>query len=130
MSEANIIADAVHRMEQDLKEAKAELAAVKAECAEWKHTAGVYQFDNDNLKKVINRSNAKAEHYMKQNAGLTTGLKSLAQGLLDLIKNAEVHAYGDRPPNGAPQRPQGPAVMGEVAQMPTFLRAGPRESVN
>lgn len=127
MSEANIIADAVHRMEQDLKEAKAELAAVKAECAEWKHTAGVYQFDNDNLKKVINRSNAKAEHYMKQNAGLTTGLEGLAQGLLNLIKNAQVHAFGDRTPNGGPQRPQGPA---EISQMPTFLRAGPREAVN
>lgn len=126
MSEANIIADAVHRMEQDLKEAKTELAAAKAECAEWKHTAGVYQFDNDNLKKVINRSNAKAEHYMKQNAGLTTGLKSLAQGLLDLIKNAEVHAYGDR---GAPQQPGRPDRQADVTPIPRFLQAGPREAV-
>ena len=128
MSEANIIADAVHRMEQELEQAKKQLAAVTAERDEWKHTAGVYQYDNDNLKKVINRSNAKAEHYMKQNAGLTTGLKGLAQGLLDLIKNAETHAYGDRDNRdnrGSPQRPQGPA---EITQMPQFLRAGPREA--
>jgi uncharacterized coiled-coil DUF342 family protein len=126
MSEANIIADAVHRMEQELGEVKKQLITMTAERDEWKHTAGVYQYDNDNLKKVINRSNAKAEHYMKQNAGLTTGLKSLAQGLLDLIKNAEVHAYGDRDNRGLPQRPEQPA---EITQMPRFLKAGPREAV-
>jgi hypothetical protein len=126
MSEANIIADAVHRMEQELEQAKKQLAVITAERDEWRHTAGVYQYDNDNLKKVINRSNAKAEHYMKQNAGLTTGLKGLAQGLLDLIKNAEIHAFGDRDNRGAPQRPAGPA---EITPMPRFLRDGPREAV-
>jgi hypothetical protein len=124
MSEANIIADAVHRMEQELEQAKKQLAAKTAECDEWRHTAGVYQYDNENLKKVINRSNAKAEHYMKQNAGLTTGLKGLAQGLLDLIKNAENHAYGDRPVRGAPEKPA------EITQIPRFLQDGPRGAVN
>ena len=126
MSEANVIAEAVHRMEQELKDVKAELITVKAECADWKHNAGVYQYDNENLKKVINRSNAKAEHYMKQNAGLTTGLKSMAQGLLDLIRSAEVHAYGDR---GAPQQPGRPDRQADVTPMPRFLQAGPREAV-
>lgn len=136
MSEANVIADAVHRMEQELEQTKKQLVAVMTERDEWKHTAGVYQYDNENLKKVINRSNAKAEHYMKQNAGLTTGLEGLAQGLLSLIKNAQVHAFGDRsvngdrPANGAPQRPNRAAPLGpvDIDTMPTFLRSGPREA--
>jgi hydroxymethylpyrimidine pyrophosphatase-like HAD family hydrolase len=127
MSEANIIADAVHRMEQELEQAKKQLAVITADRDEWKHTAGVYQYDNDNLKKVINRSNAKAEHYMKQNAGLTTGLEGLAQGLLNLIKNAQVHAFGDRDNRGSPQRRAQPA---EIDQMPRVVRAGPRAAVN
>lgn len=124
MSEANVIADAVHRMEQDLEDVKKQLVAMTAERDEWKHTAGVYQYDNDNLKKVINRSNAKADHYMKQHAGLSNGLRGVVEGLIALIKSAEVHAYGDRDNRGAPQRPERPA---EITQMPRFLR-GEREA--
>jgi hypothetical protein len=128
MSEATVISEAIYRMEGELEKLNKKLEAVTADRDTWRHTAGVYQAENDNLRRVINRANSKADHYMKQHAGLSTGLRAMAQSFLELIRNSESHAYGDRSGARATPRANVAQRSNEVHDeaVPSFLTQGPR----
>ena len=129
MSEATVISEAIYRMEDELAKLNKKLDAMTKDRDTWRYSAGVYQTENDNLRRVINRANSKADHYMRQHAGLSAGLRSMAQSFLELIKNTEVHAFGDRgAPKAQPQRSNGVQAEAGMA-VPNFLTRPRAENV-
>src|SRR5215469_513086 len=98
MSEAQAVTDSFLRMEATISSLKSEIEEIKLERESWKSTALGFQSQNEDLRKVINRSNNKADHYMKQNAAVLQGLKTLVSIILDLVKQVEKHDFQ----NGTP----------------------------
>jgi chromosome segregation ATPase len=110
------------------------------ELAIYKESAATLEAANENLKKECRRLRDSRDHYMQALSGAEADIESIGKLAAKAITHARAHVVGERP-TPRPNAPQDYAPKSsyaeferevlpqpdEHAQIPQFLRAGPRD---
>jgi len=127
MSNAEIIGRHIEELEDRIRLLSGDLDGMINERDSWKQNCAILENENVRIRRVINRTNATCDFYMKRFAALQAVINGVAGYITEAVKKSEVDAYGER--GGAPRQlakrpmqPSGASGVNGRADVPAFLK--------